>query len=243
MRWSICRKVELESVLAFWCMPISALLSKLGSPLATFVSYLNLRHMNLCHLMIPPPSLLVHSNRKRLWTCFVFRSGRTTLNVIQSYSRGDFVYEAFCTPVSLTADLERFFWVMYACEGPETVACTNFFHLRTSERVLNQILKDLSVLIHWFHITRRPEYDNQAPMKEEDRIGRLECIEPFSVYVHDSAVRPLFLDLHQQCKFYLTWCTRSLCVLLTCTIFSMDMGRKNEHYECQKCCLRIQITM
>lgn len=64
-------------------------------------------------------------------------------------------------------------------------------------------------------------------MKEEDRIGRLECIEPFSVYVHDSAVRPLFLDLHQQCKFYLTWCTRSLCVLLTCTIFSIWVGKMN----------------
>ena len=46
-------------------------------------------------------------------------------------------YEAFRIPMFLTAQ-ERIFYVVYADEGPEAVACTNLFDLlHTSERVLD----------------------------------------------------------------------------------------------------------
>ena len=54
-----------------------------------------------------------------------------------SFNEDEEEYEAFRIPVFITANQERVFYVVYADEGPEAVACTNLLDLlRTSERVL-----------------------------------------------------------------------------------------------------------
>ncbi|KAK2467547.1 hypothetical protein APHAL10511_000402 [Amanita phalloides] len=57
-----------------------------------------------------------------------------------SFNEDEAEYEVFRIPAFITADQERIFYVVYADEGPEAVACTSvnlFDLLRTSERVLN----------------------------------------------------------------------------------------------------------
>jgi len=56
-----------------------------------------------------------------------------------SFNEDEAEYEAFRVSAFFTAD-ERIFYVVYADEGPEALACTSidlFDLLRTSERVLN----------------------------------------------------------------------------------------------------------
>ena len=57
-----------------------------------------------------------------------------------SFDDDEAEYETFRIPMFITAGQERFFYVVYADEGPEAVAFTSidFFDLlRTSKRVLN----------------------------------------------------------------------------------------------------------
>ena len=57
-----------------------------------------------------------------------------------SFNEDEGEYQVFRVPAFLTAGQERIFYVVYADEGPEAVACTDvdlFDLLRTSERVLN----------------------------------------------------------------------------------------------------------
>lgn len=56
-----------------------------------------------------------------------------------SFDEDEAEHEIFRIPAFVTADQERIFYVMYADEGPEAVACTSidlFDLLRTSQRVL-----------------------------------------------------------------------------------------------------------
>jgi hypothetical protein len=56
-----------------------------------------------------------------------------------SFNEAEAYYEVFRIPAFITADQEIFFYVVFADEGPEAVACTSadlFDLLRTSERVL-----------------------------------------------------------------------------------------------------------
>ncbi|KAF8349643.1 hypothetical protein F5887DRAFT_947384 [Amanita rubescens] len=56
-----------------------------------------------------------------------------------SFNEDEACYEVFRIPAFITADQEKVFYVVYADEGPEAVACTSvnlFDFLRTSERVL-----------------------------------------------------------------------------------------------------------
>ena len=56
-----------------------------------------------------------------------------------SFNEDEACYEVFRIPAFITADQEKVFYVVYADDGPEAVACisVNLFDLlRTSERVL-----------------------------------------------------------------------------------------------------------
>jgi len=57
-----------------------------------------------------------------------------------SFDENKAEYKVFRIPAFITADQDRFFYVVYADEGPEAVACTTvnlFGLLRTSQRVVN----------------------------------------------------------------------------------------------------------
>ena len=58
-----------------------------------------------------------------------------------SFNENEEKYQVFRIPAFITADQEKVFYVVYADEGPEAVACTSidlFGLLRTSERVLTK---------------------------------------------------------------------------------------------------------
>jgi hypothetical protein len=56
-----------------------------------------------------------------------------------SFNEDQEEYDVFCIPAFITTGQERIFYVVYADEGPEALACTSvdlFDLLRTSERVI-----------------------------------------------------------------------------------------------------------
>ena len=129
-----------------------------------------------------------------------------------SFNEDDEEYEAFRIPIFLTAE-ERIFYVVYADEDAEAVACTNLFDLlRTPSEFLTKIQKTCRSLGD-----QNMKTQAQVKEEEEDRIGWLECIVSFAVHVHSS---------------FRSWPTTNT-VLSYNALLSIDLGRRDECYECQ----------
>lgn len=88
------------------------------------------RIMNLPRVSLQETELIQYQRRPELLQRETF----------VSFNEDEAEYEAFRIPAFITANQQRIFYVVYADEGPEAVACTSinlFDLLRTSERVLN----------------------------------------------------------------------------------------------------------
>ena len=86
--------------------------------------------MNLPRASLQEAELIQYQRRPELLQGETFMSS----------SEDEEEYQVFRVPAFITASQDKIFYVVYADEGPEAVACTSdelFDLLRTSERVLS----------------------------------------------------------------------------------------------------------